>query len=506
MTRIEDARAPVDVCLVVEGCYPFVSGGVSTWLDWLMRTQPDLTFGIVAITADSRPRDIKYDLPPNVRFLKVVPLAPVTRRPPAAQLDFDRAGLIDTMCKVLQNGDPAAFATLVALAETPLRRKPFPWVRTPAVPSYDELAGSYLCWEVMIGVYQRIAPHAAFADFFWAWRNLVGSLFSVLTAPVPPARCYHSISTGYAGLYAARAAISTGQPAAITEHGIYTNERRIDLVMADWLNDTIHGGLASRDTRTDVRDFWINSFESYATITYKVASKITTLYGANQSMQRALGATEDKLRVIPNGIMLEKFAGIIPEPRPRPTAALIGRVVPIKDIEAFIAAAAVIRKSIPDVEVLIMGPTDEDPEYYEMCKRRVTELGLEDTVVFTGRVNIMEYLPRMDVMVLTSISEAQPLVILEAGAASIPCVSTDVGSCREIIEGAADEIPNLGMAGRVVPPMDANAIGRAVIELLGDEALRNACGKTLRQRVETSFTSTVSANKYRDLYRELDVT
>lgn len=505
MTRPADARAPVDVCLVVEGCYPFVSGGVSTWLDWLMRTQPDLTFGIVAITADSRPREIKYDLPPNVRFLRVVALSPVTRRPPAARLDFERATVIDTMCRVLQGGDPAAFATLVALAETPLRREPFPWARAAAAPTYDELVGSYLSWEVMIGVYQRIAPHASFPDFFWAWRNLVGSLFSVLTSSVPPARCYHSISTGYAGLYAARAAISSGQPAAITEHGIYTNERRIDLVMADWLYDTIDGGLASRDTRTDVRDFWINSFEAYATIAYKTASKITTLYGANQSMQRALGATEDKLRVIPNGIMLEKFAGITPEPRPRPTAALIGRVVPIKDIEAFIAAAAVIRKAIPDVEILIMGPTDEDPDYYQMCKRRVTELGLEDTVVFTGRVNIMEYLPRMDVMVLTSISEAQPLVILEAGAASIPCVSTDVGSCREIIEGAADEVPNLGMAGRVVPPMDAEAIGRAVVELLGDEALRDACGKTLRQRVENSFTSTVSARKYRDLYRELDV-
>jgi glycosyltransferase involved in cell wall biosynthesis len=505
MIAATETQAPVDVCLVVEGCYPFVSGGVSTWLDWLMRTQPDLTFGIMAITADSRPREIKYDLPPNVRFMKVLPLSPVARRPRAAQPDFDREELINIMCRVLQSGDPSAFAALVGLADTPVLRKPFPWARHPAVPTYDELTGSFLSWEVMIGAYQRIAPHASFTDFFWAWRNLVGSLFSVLTTPVPPARAYHSISTGYAGLFAARAAISTGQPAAITEHGIYTNERRIDLVMADWLNDSIHGGLASRDTRTDVRDFWINTFESYATITYKIASKITTLYGANQSMQRALGATEDKLRVIPNGIMLEKFAGIIPEPRPRPTAALIGRVVPIKDIEAFIAAAGIIRKTIPDVEILIMGPTDEDPEYYELCKRRVTELGLEDTVVFTGRVNILEYLPRMDVMVLTSISEAQPLVILEAGAASIPCVSTDVGSCREIIEGAADEVPNLGMAGRVVPPMDANAIGQAVVELLRDEALRTACGKALRQRVENSFTSTVSASKYRDLYHELDV-
>ena len=356
----------------------------------------------------------------------------------------------------------------------------------------------------MIRVYQSIAPHASFTDFFWAWRNLVGSLCAILTAPLPPARTYHAISTGYAGLYAARASILTGAPAAITEHGIYTNERRIDLVMADWVKDTIHSSLGNRDTRADVRDFWINTFESYARISYAVATRITTLYGANQTMQRALGATEDKLIVIPNGIQLEKFAALTPVPdRPRPVVALIGRVVPIKDIEAFIAAAEVIRRQIPDVEVLVMGPTDEDEDYYDLCKRRVTELGLENTVVFTGRVNIMDYLPKIDVMVLSSISEAQPLVILEAGAAGIPCVSTDVGSCREIIEGAPDEQPNLGMAGRVVPPMDSRAIGAAVIELLNDEALRRDCGATLRKRVETSFTSGVSAGKYRALYQEL---
>ena len=95
------------------------------------------------------------------------------------------------------------------------------------------------------------------------------------------------------------------------------------------------------------------------------------------------------------------------------------------------------------------------------------------------------------------------LVLLEAGAAGIPCVATDVGSCREIIEGAPQEIPGLGLGGIVVPPMDSTAIGNAVVRLLGDRTLRLQCGQILRRRVENSFTSQVSARKYRELYSEM---
>jgi polysaccharide biosynthesis protein PelF len=133
----------------------------------------------------------------------------------------------------------------------------------------------------------------------------------------------------------------------------------------------------------------------------------------------------------------------------------------------------------------------------------VDELDLAGTVEFAGKVDIFDYLPRIDVLVLTSISEAQPLVLLEAGAACIPCVTTDVGSCREIIEGAPGERPNLGLGGRVAPPMAAGAIGAAVVELLKDDELRRRCGRTLRRRVEQYFTSTASAARYAGLYQGL---
>lgn len=493
----------LDVCIVVEGCYPFVAGGVSSWLDWLMLKQPDTTFGVVAIVADARPREMKYALPPNVAHFQTVALAPEFKKLTVSQPLIDPVILADLLHGVLRDGDLVAMDRLTQLAQTNVGRSGIHRFAKPAPPTLTDLVCSRPAWDAMVDCYGRIAPQAAFSDFFWAWQYLVGGLLSVLTAPVPRARVYHAIATGFAGLYAVGAARQTGAKSAITEHGIYTNERRIDLIMADWIDDRIAIGLGGGDSRTDVRDVWIETFETFARLCYGGTDRITTLYGQNQTFQRALGAAEDKLLVIPNGIVLERFNAIPRTPAARPTAALIGRVVPIKDIEAYIAAAAVVKRAIPDVEMLLIGPTDEDPDYFALCQRRIVELGLQDTIVFTGKVNIVDYLGRIDVMVLTSISEAQPLVLLEAGAAGLPCVATDVGSCREIIEGAPDEYPRLGSAGRVAPPMDADAIGQAIVELLADPALRHACGATLKKRVETYFTSEMSAQRYTALYDSL---
>ena len=498
------ARPVADVCLVVEGCYPYVSGGVATWLDWLMRQMPETRFSIVALVADETPLTPKYDLPPNVVELRNIPLSRVDRQPGGSDIALDPDIVAPLLTGILRDGDAEAFEAFARLLVRPVRRAPMSWFRQPQDVTAAELLSSRSMWQILIRCYRDVAPQASFPDFFWAWRSLCGGLFAVLTQPVPEARVYHAISTGYAGLCAAAAAVTTGRPAAITEHGIYYNERRIDLIMADWIVDKVETRLGAADPRLDVLDVWIAGFESFARIAYSVAARITTLYSANQTFQTALGAQPERLQVIPNGIRLERFEGMAPRmPGQRPTVGLLGRVVPIKDIAAYIAAAAEVRREIPDALMQVMGPTDEDPAYFAECERLVAELGLGETIRFTGKVDIFEALPTIDVLCLTSISEAQPLSLLEAGAARIPCVATDVGSCRDIIEGGPDEFPRLGPGGRVVAPMDSAAIGRAIVELLRDEELRRSCGEALRRRVELYYTSEAASERYANLYREL---
>ena len=81
-----------------------------------------------------------------------------------------------------------------------------------------------------------------------------------------------------------------------------------------------------------------------------------------------------------------------------------------------------------------MGPADEDVKYAQECYDLVESLGTKD-IEFTGRVNVKDYLGKMDFTLLTSISEGQPLTILESYAAHKPVIATDVGNCRELIYG-----------------------------------------------------------------------
>ena len=104
--------------------------------------------------------------------------------------------------------------------------------------------------------------------------------------------------------------------------------------------------------------------------------------------------------------------------------------------------------------------------YYEECVELVENLRLQNTVIFTGRANVIDFLPKIDVVVLTSISESQPLVILEAGAAGIPCVTTDAGSCPELIYGKIDESPPLGPGGAVTPLSSPGSIADSITLLL----------------------------------------
>ena len=90
--------------------------------------------------------------------------------------------------------------------------------------------------------YERLLPDGPLLDFFWSWRFLVRSLLAVISTPLPQARVFHAVATGFSGLMGSYAKLATKMPLLVTEHGIYTNERRIELAVADWLFDSGAGG------------------------------------------------------------------------------------------------------------------------------------------------------------------------------------------------------------------------------------------------------------------------
>jgi glycosyltransferase involved in cell wall biosynthesis len=110
------------------------------------------------------------------------------------------------------------------------------------------------------------------------------------------------------------------------------------------------------------------------------------------------------------------------------------------------------------------------------------------------------YLGQIDVVVLTSLSEAQPLVILEAGAAGVPVVATDVGACSEMILGHANEEPRLGPGGAITLLCNPSATAREVSKLLTDRAWHTQCANALRERVRLHYDKRSLDRTYREIY------
>ena len=222
-------------------------------------------------------------------------------------------------------------------------------------------------------------------------------------------------------------------------------------------------------------------------------------------MQEELGCDKTKLRVIGNGVHYERFCNIPPKADDGwISIGAVVRIAKIKDIKTMIYAFAELKtrmapkKESRQVRLFILGDVD-DAEYKEECVNLIDMLQVQD-IIFTGAVNVVEYMEKFDFTILTSISEAQPLSVLESFAAARPAVVTDVGCCRELIFGNSDD--TLGQAGFVVPPMNREELANAMERMCEEHLLRASMGEIGQKRVERYYTHEISMDKYRGLYNE----
>ncbi len=332
-------------------------------------------------------------------------------------------------------------------------------------------------------------PYLPFTDMFWTVRSMVLPLFLSINHSIPKADLYHSVSTGYAGVIGALAKYRYQKPFLLTEHGIYTREREEEIIKSPWV-------------KGQFKDIWIQYFYNMSNCAYESADEVITLFKKNKEIQVELGCSNEKISIIPNGVNVDSYMNLKPVLNKVKDEIFIGsvlRVVPIKDIKTMLQCFAIVKKEIPHAKFFIMGPTDEDKEYYEECIQLLHMLNISD-VFFTGEVNIMEYLPSMDVLILSSISEGQPLAILEGMAAGIPFVATDVGSCRELLYGIDDGIGN---AGIIVPVMHYVEMAQGIIKLCKQKEIRLKMGNAGRERVSLKYTKEQFIQGYKSIYQKM---
>lgn len=467
------------ICLLTEGSYPYVVGGVSSWCQMLIEGLPDYEFVVYSIGAEAKDRgNFKYKFPANLAGIQEVFLDDILNLKSTGMKEDILTGEERRLLYDLVVGEkPIAVGELVPIFRDRGRFK-----------SPLDIFMSSDFFDVIQQVYMERYPYLPFTDFFWTLRSMLLPLFFLLQQDLPQADVYHSVATGYCGVIGAMAAEVYHKPFLITEHGIYSREREVEIIKSKW-------------AKGDFKSVWIQYFYNLAKLSYQTADHVYTLFEHNAEIERDLGCDPGKIGIIPNGVHMERFADI-PELQTHEGPFTIGavvRVVPIKDIVTLLRAFFLAKQQMPDARLYIMGGLEEDPDYYALCQQTVQMLRIED-VIFTGSVNVAEYLPRMDLLMLSSISEGQPLAVLEGQAAHRPFITTDVGCCRELIYGNQDD--KLGAAGAVVAPMDFESMAVQIVRLGRDFELRRRMGTIGYERVRNHYTYEQFLAAYDNVYKQ----
>ena len=505
-----------NVCLLLEGTFPYVRGGVSTWVKQMIEGMPHLSFSIIFLGADRETLgEPSYELPANVVHLESHFL--MDERDVEEDLNWkDR---VQSAFKTSAS-KKARYQQFVRNSElhSELRNTDKPLDSSVAHEFSELTAGSDSiteedmkhsrgAWETIREKYKDAPEGLDFNHYFWTVRSMHAPMFTLadIVKNAPSADLYHSVSTGYAGYLGAMLQGASGKPFIISEHGIYTKERELDLAQVDWIPeepDPFKVGL--NDNMSYLRSVWIRFFLSLGRMSYSTANEVFTLYEGNRLRQVKDGCPEEKLRIIPNGVNVKRFRPVRRDATAAvpPVLALIGRVVPIKDIKNFIRTMQIVRTQLPEAEGWLFGPEDEDEEYTVECKMLVESLGLSHVVKFKGFGKPEEIFPAIGLSVLTSVSEGQPLVVLEGFAAGIPAVTTDVGGCRELIEGITVEDRAMGSAGGVVPIADPRAFANAAVALLSDTDTWRKASDAAIERVEAYYDEDDMIERYRLVYEQ----
>lgn len=462
------------ICIIAEGSYPYITGGVSSWIHQLISELPEMQFKILSLMPSQNEKlDYRYKLPDNLKEIKTIYLDDylhLKHRLIKKRLHLNKIER-DCLYKFLSLDPEISWKEIIELLA--IKKK---------AGTVIDLLQSELFWESLLKLYHEKYDDEVFNTFFWTMRTMLLPFVHLFHHDLIDADIYHAVSTGYAGILGVYHRLVKQKPFVLTEHGIYAREREEEIIKAKWVT-----GIYKR--------LWIDFFYFISVAAYKEADKIITLFERNRNIQLELGAPKERTQVISNGVDLKKY-NIEKDVHEGYNVGAILRVVPIKDVMTLIRAFKIVKQTIESAKLYLIGPTDEDPEYYQQCKGLVKLLNLETEVVFTGRVDVKEYLKKIDVLVLTSISEAQPLVILEGMASGIPVVATDVGSCRELLEKDGDE----GTCGIITNLVSPNETATQIIKLLRDPNLREKMGQSGRCRVERAYSKEFFIDNYRKIY------
>ncbi|KQQ95351.1 hypothetical protein ASF62_02090 [Leifsonia sp. Leaf325] len=523
----------VDIAIVCESTYPYMTGGLSAVVHQIADAHPEFSIGIIHITwDDDSPAIDLYGVPPQVAWIKSV-----YQSISATPNDFrslsigsigvarsERGALVDRVFGAIDAhfaGDDSELWSLYDAGVNPLTRTFRLWPLL-ATLQFMRRATTYFAGSGL-----------SFTDLFWKIREFMSLAHSATDAVFPRAGVYHAHTTGAASMLAAAAARQHGGRFLLTEHNLYTRDTinfmlgrsMATVVTADEWRTLDHYEIAAtgeQGTVTPEYRAWMAWWTRTGILAYRAAEQITYLYPDAIGEADGIGGIPEKSSVIPNGIEPLHFteARATYEARQARLAAAgddriwkfayASRVVRIKGLlDLLESLALLVQRGYTNWEIDVMGPDNETPDYAAACRARATELGLDGHVKFIGSVNLRERFGHFDLHILPSHNEGQPIVVLESMTIGIPTVGTYVGGMKQLVE---DVLPGtdedgqpiaVGAGGLLVRSHDVVGIADSLERIMTTEGLAAELSANGRTRAESIFHIDTAMGMYRSVYGEL---
>jgi glycosyltransferase involved in cell wall biosynthesis len=200
-----------------------------------------------------------------------------------------------------------------------------------------------------------------------------------------------------------------------------------------------------------------------------------------------IGTPRSLVRVVHNGVTAGEFTEVVAQ-EDATNVVFIGELRLLKGVDVLLEALALLARDRP-VTATIVGDGPDGGEFRAQAER----LGLNASTRFAGPMPAREAFKLGRLLVAPSRAESLPYIILEAAAAAIPLITTNVGGIPEVFGP---------QASRLVAPGDAPALARAIAAALADPAaLRNET-LTLRARVQAEFSADVMADAVLHAYAD----
>jgi glycosyltransferase involved in cell wall biosynthesis len=469
-------RARPRVLLTTEGTYPYAMGGVTSWCDLLLHRLVDFDWQVLPIiAADGRPP--LYALPVHARALAPIELwsedipygGPLRRAERRAGIELpallvrglmawegDAEALLEALvwCRRHPAGVRRAFRSRHAWARfrTALEEVLAERVPDAGTPPRVDLVEASLLYQSLYWVARTAAVETPETDVM------------LVTA------------AGWAAIPALVHRALHGTPMILTEHGVYVREAYLAGVRAA-------ASPGSRFVTTRLA-------RGLACAAYAAADVIAPVTAVNARWEEGLGVDPAKIHVVHNGLPVP---GDATPPPGTQTVVSVGRIDPLKDIHTMLRAACETLRHVPDATFLHYGPvTDGEESYGRSCEALHDQLALGDRFRFMGRTSDPAGVVRAaDVVLMSSISEALPMSVLEAMGEGRPVVSTGVGGVRDVVKGC----------GVIAPPGDAHALAMGVVTLLRRPELAQTLGRRGHKRLGRIYSDAACVSGYRELLR-----